>query len=143
MWCARASGSASSFRWTYAIDLAQVEKRTGLGALREVAVTGRGVSGRAVRLKLRGERGEKEVRGELDIRRALSGARGLLKSALFMLDSERDAQGRLVKLVARGGGFGHGIGLCQMGAVGMAEAGLGYRDILKHYYKAAHLRRLY
>jgi SpoIID/LytB domain protein len=43
----------------------------------------------------------------------------------------------------RGGGFGHGVGLCQTGSIGMAEAGKSYKDILRHYYQGSVLRKLW
>ncbi len=138
-YCAKPASSAASRRWTRPIDLAAAAARAGVGAIKDVIVVERGVSGRAVRLKIVGETGTKEIRGELDIRRAL----GNLKSALFALDATRDASGRLTALTARGAGHGHGIGMCQLGAVGMAESGASYREILHHYYRASHLKKLY
>jgi peptidoglycan hydrolase-like amidase len=137
-YCARPRGAAASWRWTKAIDVAAVVARAGVGALRDVLVVERGVSGRVVRLRLVGERGDKEVRGELEVRRALGG----LKSALFALTIGRDGA-RVASLTASGGGHGHGIGMCQLGAVGMAEAGASYREILLHYYPASRIRKLY
>jgi SpoIID/LytB domain protein len=138
-YCARPRGAAASFRWTTKIDLQQAAARAQVGPLKEIQVTARGVSGRVVRMKLVGDIGAKEVRGELEVRRALGG----LKSALFALDLTRDASGHLESATAIGGGHGHGIGMCQLGAVGMAEAGATYAEILKHYYRSAHLRHLY
>jgi SpoIID/LytB domain protein len=137
-YCARPKGAAASFRWTTPIDLASVAARAGTGPLTAVEVLGRGVSGRATRLRLRGTTATKEIDGELAVRRVLGG----LKSSLVTLEARSDG-GRLVELSARGAGHGHGVGLCQWGAVGMAEAGASYRDILGHYYAHAHLRKLY
>lgn len=139
-YCARAR--SASYRWQARLDVAEIEARAGLGALSDVRILERGVSGRAVRLRLSGERGTREVRGELEIRRALGG-KTLLKSALVSLAIERDASGHVKELAAAGGGHGHGIGMCQLGAMGMAQSGKSYIDILRHYYRAAHLRRLY
>jgi SpoIID/LytB domain protein len=138
-YCARPREAKSNFRWTTRIDLAAAAARNGVGPLVNVQLVERGVSGRVVRMRLDGEAGSKEIRGELEVRRALGG----LKSALFVLELERDAAGKLVAATARGGGHGHGIGMCQTGAVGMAESGASYRDILKHYYGSSHVRRLY
>jgi SpoIID/LytB domain protein len=91
-----------------------------------------------VKLEISGERGKKELRGELEIRRALGG----LKSALFTLESRRES-GKLVELTAHGAGHGHGIGMCQLGAEGMAQTGVGYRDILQRYYGASRVKRMY
>lgn len=138
-WCARPREAARNYRWQQTIDVGAVAARAGVGALRDVRVLARGVSGRATALALVGDRGEKEVRGELEIRRAL----GNLKSAMFVLDVARDAGGHVTALSATGGGHGHGIGMCQTGAVGMAQAGRSYVEILRHYYAASHLRKLY
>jgi SpoIID/LytB domain protein len=137
--CARAKEAGSSFRWSKTIDLVAVAQKAGVGALRDVEILERGVSGRAARIRLVGDGGAREIRGELEVRRALGG----LKSALFRLAAKKDAGGHLVELRADGGGHGHGIGMCQLGAVGMAEASKSYREILQFYYRAAHLQRVY
>jgi stage II sporulation protein D len=138
-YCARPREAKSNFRWTAHIDLAQVTQKAGVGAIETIAVEERGVSGRATRLRITGASGAKEIRGELDIRRALGG----LKSALFVLDAKRGPDGKLAELTATGGGHGHGIGMCQVGAVGMAEAGASYQEILQHYYRASHVKHVY
>jgi SpoIID/LytB domain protein len=73
------------------------------------------------------------VQGELRIRRLLRN----LPSAMFLV--ERDEAGWLL----RGGGWGHGAGMCQWGAVGRAEAGQGYRAILQAYFGGADVARIY
>ena len=95
---------------------------------------GRGVSGRARAIELEGEARAVEVAGELRIRRLL----GNLPSAMFVVDA-----GAGGALVLRGGGWGHGAGMCQWGAVGRAEAGQGYREILRAYYSGAEVARVY
>jgi SpoIID/LytB domain protein len=138
-WCARPKEAQTNYRWQKAIDVAALAAAMGVGALREVTVVERGVSGRATRLRVVGDGGTRELGGELEIRRKL----GNLKSAMFVLDAERDGSGRLTALRATGGGHGHGVGMCQTGAVGMAQAGKGYEEILRHYYGDAELRKLY
>ena len=138
-WCARPKEAQVNFRWHKAVDVAALEARAAVGRLRDLTVVDRGVSGRATRLRLVGDGGDKEIRGELEIRRAL----GNLKSAMFVLDVARDAGGHLTSLAATGGGHGHGVGMCQVGAVGMAAAGHRYDEILRQYYSGAHLRKLY
>ncbi len=66
-----------------------------------------------------------------------------LNSALFQLHVDRDGSGRLTKLVAAGAGYGHGVGMCQFGAVGRARAGDNYRTILATYYSGTTLERYY
>jgi peptidoglycan hydrolase-like amidase len=138
-WCARPKEAQSNFRWQKAIDLAALTAAAAVGPLRDAAVLERGVSGRATRLALVGDAGQRELVGELEIRRKL----GNLKSAMFVLELARDASRHLRSLRAIGGGHGHGVGMCQTGAVGMAQAGRGYQEILRHYYRGAELRKLY
>lgn len=90
-------------------------------------------------LLVSGTRGATELRGELTIRRQF----GMLNSALFTVAEERDARGNPVAFVFRGGGWGHGVGLCQTGAIGRAESGQDYRAILRHYFNGAEVVRIY
>jgi SpoIID/LytB domain protein len=136
-WCARPKEAASSYRWQKSIDPTALA--TDVGRLRDVIVVERGVSGRATRLRLIGDGGTREIAGELEIRRRL----GNLKSAMFVLDLVRDQSGHVTSIIAVGGGHGHGVGMCQTGAVGMALAGRSYVEILRHYYDGAELRKLY
>ena len=62
---------------------------------------------------------------------------GGLKSTLFEVKRDGDA------FVFKGAGFGHGVGMCQLGAIGMAEAGKSHDKILAHYYRGTHLHKLY
>lgn len=68
---------------------------------------------------------------------------GILNSAKFDVGVVRDAEGRPVEVQAVGGGWGHGIGMCQVGAMGRARAGQTYRGILDAYYRGTSIRRLY
>lgn len=127
-------GGNRTFRWTIELDAQALSEAVGqryeVGAVTDVAVLRRDPSGRAVELRITGDRGEIVVEGELTIRRALGG----LRSALFTHDIERAEGGDLVGIIIRGGGYGHGVGLCQTGAIGAAQRGLTYADILAHYY---------
>ncbi|TPV96447.1 MAG: SpoIID/LytB domain-containing protein [Myxococcales bacterium FL481] len=130
--------SADSFRWEVVVDAATVEQNPGIppgfGRLRELRVRARGRSGRAKEVELVGDGADVVIRRELAIRRALGG----LRSSLFLVRREAAGQLRLV-----GGGHGHGVGMCQQGAIGMASAGLGVAAILQHYYRGAELARLW
>jgi SpoIID/LytB domain protein len=97
------------------------------------------VSGRARLLQISGEEGATTIRGELNIRRTF----GMLNSAMFELKAEKDAKGRPTAWVFTGGGWGHGVGMCQTGAIGRAEAGQTYRQILDHYFNGAQVARIY
>lgn len=125
---------ARGYRWTTTVDPAAVAGRPGvpadLGSVESMEVLARGRSGRATKLRLRGKRRTIELHGELRIRRALGG----LKSSMFLVREDRDRYGRF-QLV--GGGHGHGVGLCQHGAMGMAREGKSYEEILAHYYRGA------
>lgn len=131
---------AKAYRWIASVDPASVAGSPGVpddfGTLRALEVLGRGCSGRATAVRLVGSRRSVEVHGELKIRRALGG----LKSSMFVVDRDRDRWGRLV---LRGGGHGHGVGMCQHGAIGMANAGKDYREILAHYYTGADVTKLW
>jgi stage II sporulation protein D len=67
----------------------------------------------------------------------------MLNSALFTLAEERDGRGAPAAFVFTGGGWGHGVGLCQTGAIGRAELGQDYRAILRHYFNGAEVARIY
>src|SRR5262249_33407013 len=138
--CKTASKNAR-YRWTVRRTAAEMDELTaslGVGSVRAVEVLERGISGRAKTLKVTGERGDRPVRGELRIRQLFGG----LSSAMFVVDVEKTGA-RPSAFVFSGGGFGHGVGMCQTGAIGMAEAGFKYTDILRHYYRGSRIRKLY
>jgi len=134
-----ATASREAYRWRVALDPDALAGNPGLsedlGRVSAIEVLARGRSGRATRIRVVGRHGAVDVAGELRIRRALGG----LKSSLFLVLPERDG-GRIVLL---GGGHGHGVGLCQHGAMGMARAGKSYKEILAHYYTGAKIVRLW
>jgi SpoIID/LytB domain protein len=126
------------FRWTEKIRAIDLTTRIAtefpeIGRVTALVPKTRGVSGRIGTLTIKGDKGTIEVSGDLKIRRLLGG----LKSSLFEVKREGDS------FVFRGAGFGHGVGMCQMGAMGMASAGKSHTQILAHYYRGTHLHRLY
>jgi len=134
--------TAPRYRWERRFTAAELDALLaplGVGSVRVLRVLERGVSGRALLLGVSGESGATEVRGELTIRRTL----GMLNSSLFVIAAERDAQGLPTSWTFRGGGWGHGVGLCQTGAIGRADAGQDYRAILRHYFNGAEVARIY
>jgi SpoIID/LytB domain len=137
-WCRKSSKGASSFRWEKRIPAdelrARVTKRQDIGRILELRILARGVSGRARTLEIVGEGGTVRVERELPIRQLL----GSLKSALFVVEAVEGDDGVPREFVIRGGGFGHGVGMCQNGAIGQGEAGRAYADILRHYYQGSH-----
>ena len=110
------------------------------GDLVDVRVKSRGRSGRVGELAVVTTRGEWTVRGDRTrwaIRRP--GKDAILRSAFLKIGVLRDRKGGTTKVIATGAGNGHGIGLCQWGAMGMAKAGKSHRQILGHYYRRAKL----
>ncbi|HZY03469.1 MAG TPA: SpoIID/LytB domain-containing protein [Anaeromyxobacteraceae bacterium] len=136
-WCARpANGRPDRYRWERRFTRAEVDQVAaplGTGPVEAMMVLARGVSGRARSLRLQGTQGSALVHGELRIRRLFRN----LPSSMFLV--RRDGDG----WVFRGGGWGHGAGMCQWGAVGRAEAGQDYRLILRSYYSGAEVVRIY
>jgi stage II sporulation protein D len=137
-YCGRAStqGGTDRFRWTVtrtAADLDRLLAGRGIGRVRAIEVLERGVSGRARAINIVGASKTELVRGELRIRQTF----GNLRSSMFVVDVVDGAA------TFRGGGFGHGVGLCQTGSIGMAEAKKTYREILQHYYQGSVLRKLW
>jgi SpoIID/LytB domain protein len=129
-------GSGDRYRWTVTRSAAELETllvKYRLGPIKSIEVQERGVSGRARVVKVSGAVRSEVIRGELRIRQAF----GNLRSSLFVVDMQAGSA------VFHGAGFGHGVGMCQTGAIGMAEAGKKYRDILGHYYPTTVLRKLW
>jgi stage II sporulation protein D len=109
----------------------------------DLQIAGRSVAGRAVELILVARGRAHPIRGQQVIRQVLRGSDGgWLRSTQFSLQTTR-AGGRIVRVVAEGGGNGHGVGMCQWGAVGRARAGYPYRAILAAYFPGTEIRRLY
>ena len=136
-YCGRARlGAGDRFRWSVTRSREELQRLLGkyhLGAIASITVLERGVSGRARAVQVTGATRSEVIRGELRIRQAF----GNLKSSLFVVDMQGGAA------VFHGAGFGHGVGMCQTGAIGMAEAGKSYREILRHYYPGTTLRKLW
>lgn len=112
------------------------------GDLMDVRVKSRSRCGRVQDLAITTTEGEWVIHGDRTrwgLRRP--GQSGILRSSYFKIGMIRDVQGTPVRVVASGGGNGHGIGLCQWGAMGMSRAGKNYRAILRHYYKHTTVER--
>lgn len=106
----------------------------GPGRVRGVVIASRTPSGRVGRLAISTDLGRYELRGN-DIRYVLRTPGGeTLNSTYFTVESESRRDGSIAKLVVRGNGYGHGIGMCQWGAIGRARAGQSARSILAAYY---------
>jgi stage II sporulation protein D len=138
----RADGGGN-FRWKRTFSLkkltAAVNEYYNVGSIRSIKVLKRGVSGRVLKLRIGGTRTGVTIYKELEIRRVL----GKLKSTMFVVDVKRDSAGVPVSFTFYGGGWGHGVGMCQAGAEGMALQGFDHAAILKHYFTGAEIVKLY
>ena len=115
---------------------------TDYGRIRNLEPVARGTSGRLYKLKIVGEKLTKVIGKELAIRYALS--ESCLYSSAFVVEKhEVDADGYPGKFVLRGAGWGHGVGLCQIGAAVMGAKGYKYKDILLHYFIGATINQQY
>lgn len=117
-----------------------VRERSGIdfGTVEELQPVERGASGRIVRLRIVGTHCTEIVGKELEIRRWLSPSH--LYSSAFVVD--KNVVGGKVQFVLKGAGWGHGVGLCQIGAAVMGAKGYGFKDILAHYYPGALLEEI-
>lgn len=117
-----------------------VKERSGIdfGEIVDLQPVERAASGRIVRLRVVGSKRSMIVGKELEIRRWLS--KSHLYSSAFVVD--KITRGTYCSFVLKGAGWGHGVGLCQIGAAMMGENGAGYRLILEHYYQGASLEHV-
>lgn len=131
------------YRWRVTIAQDELQKllREKLGVdfsfIRRLEPVERGGSGRITQLRIVGERETMVIGKELEIRRALSPSH--LYSSAFVVESDRSS----AAFTLIGAGWGHGVGLCQIGAALMAERGYDFKRILEHYYRGARLYELY
>jgi stage II sporulation protein D len=107
------------------------------GEFRDLKPSRLGNSGRAVQMEITGSRGSVAVNGN-KVRGALK-----LRDTLFTLTREYNPDGSIARFTFHGRGYGHGVGLCQVGAYGMARAGRSYEEILKTYYQGVDIRKAY
>ncbi|MBN2135261.1 MAG: SpoIID/LytB domain-containing protein [Acidobacteria bacterium] len=115
---------------------AQINSRIKIGELISIEPVKYGKSGRIAILKITGTQGSAVLKG-LEIRRVLG-----IKENLFIMEIRKNSKGEDAYYYFSGKGWGHGVGMCQVGAYGMALRGKKYDEILKHYYTGIELRRL-
>lgn len=135
------------YRWT--VEYSQKElselilKRSGIdyGTILDLQPVARGTSGRLYKLKIVGTKKTLTIGKELEIRRTLSPSH--LYSSAFIVEKHDVVDGVPQKFVLRGAGWGHGVGLCQIGAAVMGEKGFNYKDILLHYFINANINKQY
>ncbi|MEN6431938.1 MAG: SpoIID/LytB domain-containing protein [Smithella sp.] len=120
-----------------------IQKKSGIdfGELKNLTPLERGPSGRIYKLKIEGSKKTMIVGKELEIRRWLSPSH--LLSSAFIVSVERTAAGEISRFILQGGGWGHGVGLCQIGAAVMASKGFKAEEILTHYFTGAEVQKLY
>lgn len=129
------------YRWqvTYSQDEIStlIHKRSGIdfGTIHELIPIERGTSGRLIKLKIVGSKKTMIIGKELEIRRILSTSH--LYSSAFIVDKADES------FTLTGAGWGHGVGLCQIGAAVMGEKGYSYDQILLHYYVGARIEKSY
>ena len=118
-------------------------KRSGIdyGQILDLIPVERGTSGRLVKLKIRGSKRTMTIGKELEIRRTLSTSH--LYSSAFVIDKADIVDDVPGRFILTGAGWGHGVGLCQLGAAVMGEQGYPYDTILLHYYIGATIDKLY
>jgi len=134
---AAADRSSRYYNWEVRLTPAEVAEaisRYGsVGQVRDIVPKRLGVSGRVVELGVVGTAGQLDLKG-LRVRWGLG-----LRENLFVINRETGPSGEIERFVITGKGWGHGVGLCQVGAFGMAQAGSTFEEILKHYYTGVSL----
>ncbi len=120
-----------------------IKNRSGIdfGKIIKLEAIQRGHSSRIIKLKITGTKKTLIVGKELEIRKWLS--KSHLYSSAFVVDPLEIENGIPQKFVLTGAGWGHGVGLCQIGAAVMGEKGYSYKQILNHYFSRAKLKKLY
>ena len=135
------------YRWTVEYDQAElsrlVRERSGedYGDIVDLIPVARGTSGRLYRLKIVGTKKTCIIGKELEIRRTLSPSH--LYSSAFVVEKQGERDGLPERFVLKGAGWGHGVGLCQIGAAVMGEKGYDYKQILLHYFIDAEITKQY
>lgn len=133
-------GDENYFRWRRSFSEQELSKlvnlRHAVGRIQRIELGDRGVSGRLKWVKIVGSKKTETIRKELPIRQAFGG----LPSALFMVEVQRGKRSPK-RFAFVGGGRGHGVGLCQNGAKGMAGQGIVYTKILGHYFLGSRVER--
>jgi stage II sporulation protein D len=134
-----ADRSSRFYRWEERLTpdaIAKTVQRYGApGAIEDLEIVRTGVSGRVVELIVHGAIRDVRLKG-LEVRFGLG-----VRENLFVIDREVDSTGAIRRFIINGKGWGHGVGLCQVGAFGMAQAGATYDQIIRRYYSGVELTR--
>lgn len=135
------------YRWKVELNQEEISalilKKSGLdfGMVYDLIPIERGDSGRLIKLKIVGSKKTLTIGKELEIRKYLSESH--LYSSAFVVDKEDVKDGVPGKFVLTGAGWGHGVGLCQIGAAVMSEKGYNFDEILLHYFRGAKISKIY
>lgn len=136
------------YRWKETLSQEKLQQliadklKMDLGSILDMKAVERGKSGRISKLQIIGTEKTFTIGKELEIRRTLSDSH-LLSSAFVVDKYDKDEQGVPQRFELIGAGWGHGVGLCQIGAAVMGEQGYHYDAILLHYYQGAEIKKLY
>jgi SpoIID/LytB domain protein len=134
---------ASNFRWVRIYSAEElrdiVSKTKDIGGIKKILVLKRKKSGHIDSVRIVGEKSSCVVGKELNIRKAL----GNLRSSMFKVEIKFGPEKKPKLFLFYGGGWGHGVGMCQAGACGMALRGRDYKDILRHYYHGVEFKNIY
>lgn len=136
------------YRWKETLSQEKLQQliadklKMDLGAILDMKAVERGKSGRISKFQIIGTEKTFTIGKELEIRRTLSDSH-LLSSAFVVDKYDKDEQGVPQRFELIGAGWGHGVGLCQIGAAVMGEQGYHYDAILLHYYQGAEIKKLY
>ncbi|MGE5308706.1 MAG: SpoIID/LytB domain-containing protein [Deltaproteobacteria bacterium] len=135
--------NTSSFRWVRVYSTEEfsqlISKTKDIGTVRKVLVIRRNKSGHAEAVRIKGSGGVLVIEKELSIRKTL----GDLRSGLFKVEVKYGPARAPEQFIFYGGGWGHGVGLCQSGACGLAARGRDYTEILRHYFNGVSFKKLY
>ncbi|MGB9599356.1 MAG: SpoIID/LytB domain-containing protein [Myxococcota bacterium] len=143
-YCSTSSfNNRKAFRWKVEIYYDEImnllKKRFDIRSLDDIIIEGRGQSGRIRGITIISGDKKYYVDTEYNIRQLFGG----LKSGLMIIEKKKDSNQRLISLIFTGGGWGHGVGMCQTGAIGMAERGKNFDEILMHYYSGVRIEKVY
>jgi stage II sporulation protein D len=133
---------SSVAQWQERISAEEMQRRLGragvnVGPLESIAPTEFTDSNRVIEIEVAGYDGTARLRGP-QLRSILG-----LKENLFVVDREYDARGRVIGFIFTGRGWGHGVGMCQVGAYGLARDGYSYTQILQKYYTGVKVQKVY
>lgn len=135
--------SRSNFRWVRIYRVQELNetlnKIADFGEITKISVLERRPSGHISAIKVTGTKASQVLEKELNIRQAL----GNLRSSMFKVEIQYGPDKKPKTFIFYGGGWGHGVGMCQSGAYGMAKQGNNQKDILKHYFQAVEFKKIY